>query len=244
MVHSLKHEIDHVDLSFGKDFFDEDGIFPDIVALPTADSVSGDSSILSSELSTPQIFSPEVYSVGTISSELNSPFDSPGDAMFTTASGNPDEWSSLFNDVQASFVPPLTMQAPVVAAEVPRTHGSTLKRAVSVSSDEGSASPDGVILTVDGSQLGISERKRKLVTSQSYARRPRAGPLPAIVVDGEDDVAVKRARNTLAARRSRERKMLRLTDLEQQVEELMQERENDKQRIRDLELEVNRLRNL
>ncbi|KAI0386429.1 hypothetical protein F5Y04DRAFT_276036 [Hypomontagnella monticulosa] len=58
------------------------------------------------------------------------------------------------------------------------------------------------------------------------ARRPNK-PLPPIVVDDPNDVAaMKRARNTLAARKSRERKAQRLEELEERIAELEQERDH------------------
>lgn len=50
--------------------------------------------------------------------------------------------------------------------------------------------------------------------------RKRQKPLPAIIVDKEDPVAVKRARNTAAARKSRERKELHRDTLETRIAEL------------------------
>jgi len=56
--------------------------------------------------------------------------------------------------------------------------------------------------------------------------RRRDKPLPPIIVDDPSDtVAMKRARNTLAARKSRERKAHRLEDLEEQLEKSNADRE-------------------
>lgn len=56
----------------------------------------------------------------------------------------------------------------------------------------------------------------------AYNRKPRTLPLqPVVVPEDGDFVAVKRARNTEAARRSRARKMERMTQLEDRVEELL-----------------------
>lgn len=55
-----------------------------------------------------------------------------------------------------------------------------------------------------------------------YNRKPRSQPLaPVVVEQSSDTVAVKRARNTEAARRSRARKLERMTQLESKVEELI-----------------------
>jgi general control protein GCN4 len=59
------------------------------------------------------------------------------------------------------------------------------------------------------------------------AARKRDKPLPPIVVeDANDTVAMKRARNTLAARKSRERKAQRLDDLEDRIAKLEAERDH------------------
>ncbi|PNS19800.1 Cross-pathway control protein A [Sphaceloma murrayae] len=54
----------------------------------------------------------------------------------------------------------------------------------------------------------------------------RDKPLPAIVVDPNDAVAVKRARNTAAARKSRAKKVQEVETLERKISELEQEVEH------------------
>ncbi|KAJ6437839.1 cross-pathway control 1 [Purpureocillium lavendulum] len=57
--------------------------------------------------------------------------------------------------------------------------------------------------------------------------RKRDKPLPPIIVeDPNDTVAMKRARNTLAARKSRERKAQRFEDLEERIAKLEAERDH------------------
>ncbi|KAK3384381.1 hypothetical protein B0T24DRAFT_689442 [Lasiosphaeria ovina] len=57
--------------------------------------------------------------------------------------------------------------------------------------------------------------------------RRRDKPLPPIIVeDPSDTIAMKRARNTLAARKSRERKAQKLEELEEQIEKLTAERDH------------------
>lgn len=57
--------------------------------------------------------------------------------------------------------------------------------------------------------------------------RRRDKPLPPIIIDDPSDtIAMKRARNTLAARKSRERKAQRLEDLEEKIMKLEQERDH------------------
>ncbi|KAG7855191.1 hypothetical protein KL919_004958 [Ogataea angusta] len=70
-----------------------------------------------------------------------------------------------------------------------------------------------------------------------YTRKKRALPLEPVVPEGADAVAIKRAKNTEAARRSRARKMERMSQLEDKCESLMQENES-------LRSEVARLKDL
>ncbi len=57
--------------------------------------------------------------------------------------------------------------------------------------------------------------------------RRRDKPLPPIIVeDPSDSVAMKRARNTLAARKSRERKAMRFEELEEKIAKLEAERDH------------------
>ncbi|WYZ35628.1 hypothetical protein EsH8_X_000275 [Colletotrichum jinshuiense] len=57
--------------------------------------------------------------------------------------------------------------------------------------------------------------------------RRRDKPLPPIIVeDPNDTIAMKRARNTLAARKSRERKAQRFEDLEEKIRKLEAERDH------------------
>jgi hypothetical protein len=59
------------------------------------------------------------------------------------------------------------------------------------------------------------------------AARKRDKPLPPIVVEDPSDItAMKRARNTLAARKSRERKAQRFEDLEERIAKLEAERDH------------------
>ncbi|KAG0649968.1 Cross-pathway control 1 [Hyphodiscus hymeniophilus] len=59
------------------------------------------------------------------------------------------------------------------------------------------------------------------------ASRKRDKPLPPIIVeDPNDTIAMKRARNTLAARKSRQRKMQRFDELEERISKLEEERDH------------------
>lgn len=71
----------------------------------------------------------------------------------------------------------------------------------------------------------------------TYSKKHRSLPLPPLETESSDPVAMKRAKNTEAARRSRARKMERMSQLEDKVEILMGEKS-------ELLLEVSRLREL
>jgi hypothetical protein len=77
-------------------------------------------------------------------------------------------------------------------------------------SGTGTSPPSGTHSSVSG----VSSRKRDK-------------PLPPIIVeDPNDTVAMKRARNTLAARKSRQRKMQRFDELEDRIAKLEEERDH------------------
>ena len=60
----------------------------------------------------------------------------------------------------------------------------------------------------------------------TYSKKQRSQPLQPIIIDDiKDAVALKRAKNTEAARRSRARKMERMNQLEEKVENLINEKE-------------------
>lgn len=85
----------------------------------------------------------------------------------------------------------------------------------------------------DNSSSSSSLKKDKLGCTP-YTRKQRNNPLPPVVVKGEDLASVKRARNTEAARRSRARKMERMSQLEDKCEGLLKENEDLKAQIKAL----------
>lgn len=103
------------------------------------------------------------------------------------------------------------------------------------------------------SSTGISKPKKKKKTTTTYTnadgvkvdhlgvvvynRKTRSTPLTPVIPTSDDPVALKRARNTEAARRSRARKLQRMNQLEAKVEELLAKNNS-------LELEVERLKKL
>ena len=134
-------------------------------------------------------------------------FPCEGDLIATT-----ENWFPLFPDAaDASTV------APVMERDVSNT---------SFGVDTGSSDNSPLVMDVSnvGNRKKSSDRSPAMMTRHSSSsginRRRRKGPLPPIEVDPSDKVAVKRARNTLAARESRQRKLDHVTTLESRVEEL------------------------
>lgn len=153
-----------------------------------------------------------------------SPYESPdfmdgydvspsfGSGDFTDS--GPNAWFSLFPDqpaagnVASDVLVPVAEAAGKVTSASPEPSEPTK---VSVSRRKSSGSPH---VGPHASVAGVGSRKRDK-------------PLPPIVIDDPNDtVAMKRARNTLAARKSRERKAQRFEDLEEKIRELEAERDH------------------
>lgn len=153
-----------------------------------------------------------------------------------------NDWESLFNDVA---VPDQDTEQMI---SVPAPAPIQIK-AEPVSPQTKPSEELGSIPNTPTTAPGTKSLKRKRQTSvdsangykkdslgiTAYNRKPRSTPLSPIVVDegANDTVSVKRARNTAAARRSRARKLERMTQLEAKVEELIAQNtalqtENDK----------------
>lgn len=163
--------------------------------------------------------SPSIYNE---SPEFNDSYDvSPnfGNAEFD---GTSAEWFPLF--------PQSEVTAPQKAAPVPATPAP----APVVENSPTSSSDD-----LEAAKPSAGHQRRKSGTSPPVSRhssvsgvnsRRRDKPLPPIIVeDPSDTIAMKRARNTLAARKSRERKAQRFEELEEKIAKLEAERDHWKQ---------------
>ena len=118
----------------------------------------------------------------------------------------PDEQIDVSNMDNSS---PLLPEEELEVSEALRTSASGARRR----SGTNSSPPTGSRASVSG----VSSRKRDK-------------PLPPIIVeDPNDTVAMKRARNTLAARKSRQRKMQRFDELEDKIAKLESERDHWKE---------------
>lgn len=150
-----------------------------------------------------------------------------GSPLFEGDAGDPNTWTSLFApnesvdtdgmleqiSIKPDVITPVTEVPPHVeslAGESQDLVGSLVtpkcnkrKRRESSLDSNGQYKKDA---------LGIT----------AYSRKPRSAPLAPIVVDEScDTVQAKRARNTAAARRSRARKLERMTQLEEKVAQLL-----------------------
>jgi hypothetical protein len=73
---------------------------------------------------------------------------------------------------------------------------------------------------------GSPTSSNKASSSAGVSARKRNQPLPPIIVeDPTDTIAIKRARNTLAARKSRQKKMERFDELEEEIAALKADRD-------------------
>lgn len=118
-------------------------------------------------------------------------------------SDNNNQWFSLFPDADAD-APPAPMERTSSSSQIlvhPGGTGNPRKR----SSAQTSPTFSPVVRHSD--VAGVAPKKRDK-------------PLPPIVVDEADPVALKRARNTAAARKSRAKKVMEKDDLEGQINEL------------------------
>lgn len=156
------------------------------------------------------------------SPDINSPFDesfecSPLFNNEPTMVGS--DWFSLFPEEEST--------KPTEPSYAPAAISLPLERTISSQSMERSeSSSSGSPIVLDSSSF----RRKSSVTNSpatngiSKSRR-RKGPLPAIAVDPSDKVALKRARNTLAARESRQRKFDHVAELEKRNADLEAELE-------------------
>lgn len=137
---------------------------------------------------------------------VNSTNPSP---ILSTENPGDRNWTSLFDDVPQPESDKVNERSPVLNTHV----------APRMSRDGSSGQP---------SSRGSQKAAHSSANGVSAKRRDK--PLPAITIDDPNDiVAVKRARNTMAARKSRQKRMERTEELENLVAELRQDRDNWKQ---------------
>jgi general control protein GCN4 len=122
---------------------------------------------------------------------------------------NPEHWFPLFPQTTAAASAPQVKPEQSPAEKSEELEGSEPAAPGHRRRSSGTSPPSGRHSSVSG----VNSRRRDK-------------PLPPIIVeDPHDTVAMKRARNTLAARKSRERKAQRLDELEERIEKLTQDRD-------------------
>lgn len=117
-----------------------------------------------------------------------------------------DNWYPLFPDAQGAG------HGTAPAMETQPSMERTVSQQSVAQSSSSNASNSPIV-------LDVSHRRKSSTHSPAGVtkQRRRKGPLPPIEVDPQDKTALKRARNTLAARESRQRKFDHVQDLQQQI---------------------------
>jgi hypothetical protein len=147
------------------------------------------------DLSTPSFESPGYFSQDT----------SPMFATDLELGPGIEEWDSLFPP-QDSFSLGLDTAAIDIAAALSQPKAEAPPASPSIRSTSRAPSPSTRSVTKHSTVAGVNARQRK--------------PLPPIKFDSGDPIAMKRARNTEAARKSRARKLERQDDMQRRIDEL------------------------
>ncbi|SCU84218.1 LAFA_0D08834g1_1 [Lachancea sp. 'fantastica'] len=199
---------------------------------PRPESFSESSVTIKSELQTPLLGDAPLISAGISddADELDNFFASSADSTplfgLENVESDPQTWQSLFDDdIAVSIADPVSNpvsnpeDASVEAFQQPST-----------AIDQNSFLPTPVIeeARIPGDakkkpSTGMVQKPSSLTQLGfvPYTRKNRSTPLTPVIPESDDPVVVKRARNTEAARRSRARKMQRMSQLEDKVEELL-----------------------
>ncbi|KAL5120315.1 General control protein [Pleosporales sp. CAS-2024a] len=122
-----------------------------------------------------------------------------------------NDWFSLFPEEETKTVESNFSTA--ISLPLERTFSSQ-------SMERSGSSSTGSPIVLDSSFRRKSSVTNSPATNGISKSRRRKGPLPAIAVDPSDKVALKRARNTLAARESRQRKFDHVSELEKRNADL------------------------
>jgi len=175
---------------------------------------------------------------------IDSPLDSfEASPLFSTDNlDGPENWEPLFPDAQSFgmehcasnegiFVNQLEVENPK-NSELLSLPASSAPSGLVISVEEEDDSPlspsaSPLVRTISSSGSSRTSKIRHSSVSGVASSRKRSGPLPPIVVeDPSDIIAVKRARNTLAARKSRARRVEKFDEMEKRIEELESEVEH------------------
>lgn len=148
---------------------------------------------------------------------LETPDDYQTSPLFTDSMTADNNWFSLFPDDTMADAAPMERTS---SSHIMVHPGGERKR----SSTNASPTPFSPVI--------------KHSTIAGVGARKRDKPLPPILVDEGDPVALKRARNTAAARKSRAKKVQERDELETQIADLKAEVEFWKQRAEALEVQA------
>lgn len=153
--------------------------------------------------------SPSIYNE---SPEFGDTYDvSPSFGSGDFDTGSTDAWFPLFPQANPR---PAVVEKPVSVEHSPASKSDDLEEVASALGHRRKSSATSPPASRPSSIAGVGSRRRDK-------------PLPPIIVeDPSDTVAMKRARNTLAARKSRERKAARLDELEEKIAKLTAERDH------------------
>lgn len=152
---------------------------------------------------------------------------------------NDSQWVSLFGDheplAQAADADALAQDIDLAIREeeIKLTHAAVVASQPQKRGFDAAFEPQYALPSPTESKRA----KRDHLGVTSVSKKARSKPLPVIQADTSDPVALKRAKNTEAARRSRARKMERMSELEAKVEDLVSDKGS-------LESEVARLQAL
>lgn len=133
--------------------------------------------------------------------------DEPVSTVSVVVTENDDDLEDLFAEEAAETYDFVPAAKPAKQLETPAT--PTLQ------------TPVMTALPLDSKHRVSKKAKVDHLGCVSYSKKQRSQPLKPILMP-EDPAALKRARNTEAARRSRARKMERMSQLELKVEELIE----------------------
>ena len=124
-----------------------------------------------------------------------------------------NDWFSLFPEEENKVAAPVDYLPAAISLPLERTISSQ-------SMERSGSSSTGSPIVLDNSYRRKSSATSSPAPNGISKSRRRKLPLPDIKVDTNDKVALKRARNTLAARESRQRKFNHVSDLERRNSEL------------------------
>lgn len=171
---------------------------------------------------------------------IDSVFNNPNDPLFDNADENieiaDEDLKQMFDLVDSSIndnnnfdIVDETRSKSIPVIPSSKDINSTLSCKRSFSA----ANLDSLDNSSSSSSLSSNENKSKRdkLGCTPYTRKQRSVPLPPVIPKSGDLASVKRARNTEAARRSRARKMERMSQLENKCEILLKENEDLKAQV-------------